>query len=163
MPSADDLIQAGFEALAALDYETAFRSFERAAKADGSRAIAHYGMAEAALGLPKVASESIHGWYKKALELEPSNPETLEGFAMFCMDVGRFNEAEQALNRAAEVDPDNAGTYRAQFAIQYRAKAPAAMAEFLDDTTRDMIARKALSYALQSLGMSEDEARRLLR
>lgn len=163
MATADDRVREGFQALAALDYEAAFRAFEQAVKADPSNAMAHFGKAEAGLGLPKVTVEEVHGWYKRAVELEPTNPEVLEAFATFCMDVGRFNEGEQAFNRAAEVDPDNAPGYWSAFAVQYRAKAPAALADFLDDTTRAMIDRKALSYALRALGMSEDEAKRLLK
>jgi hypothetical protein len=47
--------------------------------------------------------------------------------------------------------------------VNYRAKAPVAMEQFLDDKTRDMIAQKALTYALKAIALSKDDAKRLLQ
>ena len=78
------------------------------------------------------------------------------------MDLGRFNEAEQAYTKAAELDKDNASFYYSEFAIHYRNKAPVIMEQFLDDKTRDMIAQKSLNYMLKALNMEREEAKRLL-
>ncbi len=163
MAGAEDEIAAGERALSALDYETAYRHFDRAANADPKNPVAWFWKAEAALGMPSVEADQILGFYKKAVELEPGHPQFLEALASFSMDVGRFNEAEQYYNRAAEADPDNAAYYWSEFAVNYKAKAPVAMKQFLDDKTRDMIAQKALSYALKAVGLSKDEAKRLLQ
>jgi len=162
MPSTEETVAAGEQALSRLDYDAAYKHFEKAIKADPNSAVAHFGKAEAALGVPKVEAEEILGLYKKAIELDPENPQYLESFAAFCMDLGRFNEAEETYGKAAGVDPDNASYYQSEFAIQYAQKAPIIMEQFLDDKTRDMIKTKALTYALKALGIEKDDAKRLL-
>jgi len=162
MPSADEEIASGEAALSRLDYETAFKHFDKATKLDTKNPIAFFGKAEAALGIPTEEAENILAWYRKAIELEPENPQFHEAVASLCMDLGRFNEAEQAYGKAAELDKDNASFYYSEFAIHYRTKAPVVMEQFLDEKTKDMIAQKSLNYVLKALNMNRDEAKRLL-
>ena len=163
MPSAaDDEIAAGEQALGQLDYNTAYRHFEKATKEDATNAVAFFGKAEAALGVPKVEAEEILGLYKKAIELDGENPQYRDALASFCVDLGRFNEAEEHYNAAAKLDEENAPFYWSEFAIQYARKAPVVMAQFLDDKTRDMIRQKALTYALKALGIEKEDAKRLI-
>jgi tetratricopeptide (TPR) repeat protein len=162
MASADEEIAAGEVALGQLDYDTAYQHFDKATKADPRNAIAFFGKAEAALGVPKVEAEEILGLYKKAIELDGENPQYRDALASFCVDLGRFNEAEEQYNAAAKLDEDNAPFYWSEFAIQYARKAPVIMEQFLDDKTRDMIRTKALMYALKALGFEKDDAKRLL-
>ena len=162
MTSAEEEIAAGELALGSLDYEAAYKHFDKAARLDPANAIAVFGKAESALGVPNSESEEIAAAYRKAIELDPENPQFLEAFASFAMEQGRFNEAEQSYLKAAKLDPDNAGYYFSEFAVQYQARAPVVMEQFLDEKTRDMIANKALDYMLRALGMTRDEAKRLL-
>lgn len=162
MPTAEEEIASGEQALSGLDYDAAYKHFDKATKADPKSAVAHFGKAEAALGVPKVEAEEILGLYKKAIELEPENPQYLDAIAAFCMDLGRFNEAEEYYNKAAKIDSDNAAYYWSEFGIQYAQKAPVIMEQFLDDKTRDMIKVKALTYALKALGVEREDAKRLL-
>ena len=162
MVGADEEIALGEQALSRLDYEAAYKHFDKAAKADAGNAVAYFGKAEAALGMPKLEAEDILSLYKKALELDTENPQYLDAIAAFCMDLGRFNEAEEHYNRAAQLDEDNAPYYWSEFAIQYARKAPVIMEQFLDDKTRDMIRTKALTYALKALAMEKDDAKRVL-
>ena len=163
MPSADEEITGGEAALSKLDYETAFKHFDKAAKLDPKNPIAFFGKAEAALGIPTEEADNILSWYRKAIDLEPDNPQFHEAIASLCMDLGRFNEAEQAYTKAAELDKDNASFYYSEFAIHYRTKAPVVMEQFLDEKTKDMIAQKSLNYILKALGISREEAKRLLQ
>ncbi len=163
MGDAEQEIEAGGQALSSLNYEEAYKHFEKAAKADPKNPVAWFGKAESALGLPQMEAAEILGFSKKAVDLEPDHPQFLEAIASYAMDMGRFNEAEQYYNKCAEVDADNAGYYWSEFAVNYKAKAPAAMEQFLDDKTKDMIAQKSLSYALKALGLTKDEAKRLLQ
>jgi len=160
--SADEEIAAGEQALGQLDYDSAYKHFDKAIKADPASAIAHFGKAESALGVPKVEPEEILGLYKKAIELDGENPQFRDGLASYCVDLGRFNEAEEQYNAAAKLDGDNAAFYWSEFAVQYARKAPVIMEQFLDDKTRDMIRQKALTYALKALGIEKDDAKRLL-
>ena len=162
MPSAEEEISAGEAALSQLEYEAAFKHFDKATKLDGKNPIAFFGKAEAALGMPTEEAENVLSWYRKAIELDPENAQFHEAIASLCMDLGRFNEAEQAYNKAAEVDKDNAPFYYSEFAVHYRTKAPVVMEQFLDEKTKDMIAQKSLTYALKALNMGRDEAKRLL-
>jgi len=162
MASAEEEIAAGEAALSRLDYDAAFKHFDKAAKLDAKNPIAYFGKAEAALGIPTEEADNILSWYRKAIDLEPDSPQFHEAMASLCMDLGRFNEAEQAYNKAAELDKDNAAFYYSEFAVHYRTKAPVVMEQFLDDKTRDMIAQKSLSYALKALNMDREEAKRLL-
>ncbi len=162
MTTAEDEISAGEQALGALDYDGAYKHFNKASRLDPANALAFFGKAESALGVPNLESEEVGTAYKKAIELDPQNPQFLEAFASFSMDQGRFNEAEQAYLKAASLDPDNASYYFSEFAVQYKARAPVVMEQFLDDKTRDLIANKAFDYMLKALGMTRDEAKRLL-
>lgn len=159
---AEDDISAGEQALGQLDYDAAFKAFDRATKADPSNAVAFFGKAESALGVPKVEAEEILGLYKKAIELDGENPQYRDALASFCVDLGRFNEAEEQYNAAAKLDEENAPFYWSEFAIQYARKAPVIMEQFLDDKTRDMIRQKALGYVLKALALEKEDAKRLL-
>ncbi len=160
--SADEEIAAGEQALGQLDYDSAYKHFDKAIKADPKNAVAHFGKAEAALGVPKAEADEILGLYKKAIELDGENPQYRDALASFSVDLGRFNEAEEQYNAAAKLDEDNAAFYWSEFAVQYARKAPVIMEQFLDDKTRDMIRQKALTYALKALGIEKEDAKRLL-
>lgn len=162
MARADDEIAAGEQALGRLDYDAAYKHFDAAAKEDPSNAVAFFGKAEAALGVPKVEAEEVLGLYKKAIELDGENPQYRDALASFCVDLGRFNEAEEHYNAAANLDGENAPFYWSEFAVQYARKAPVIMEQFLDDKTKDMIRAKALTYALKALGVEKEDAKRLL-
>src|SRR5207247_9239055 len=63
-------IAASEQALGQLDYDSAYKHFDKATKADPASALAFFGKAEAALGVPKVEPDEIMGLYKKAIELD---------------------------------------------------------------------------------------------
>jgi len=165
MGSSEDEIDAGGAALGRLDYDTAYKHFDKAAKADPTNATAFFGKAEAALGMPKMEGEKILEFYLKAVELAPDNPQYLEAYGLFCLDMQRFGDAEKAFNSAADADPDEAPMYWAEFAVQYVQRAPAAMEAKglnLDEKTMEIIQRKALEYALKSLQLDKETAKKLL-
>jgi tetratricopeptide (TPR) repeat protein len=112
--------------------------------------------------VPKMAVEDVQASYKTAVELDPKNPIYQSSYAAFLVEIGRFNEAEAAYNKAAELDPDNAMYYYSEFGMEYTIKAPIVMEKFLDDKTKDMIMTKGLKYLLKAVGMTEEDAKRLL-
>ena len=150
------------EALATGDFDKAVSKFNKAIKADPKCAEAYFGKAEASVGVPKISVEDVQTSYKKAVELDPKNPIYQSSYAAFLVDIGRFNEAEAAYNMAAELDPDNAIYYYSEFGMEYTIKAPIVMEKFLDDKTKDMIMTKGLKYLLKAVGMTEEDAKRLL-
>jgi tetratricopeptide (TPR) repeat protein len=162
MSNKGDAILKGEELLAQFEYQKARKKFNEAIKEDPKNARGHFGKAEASLGIPKLSVEDISESYKKAVELEPDNVFYLTTLGSFCIDIGRFNEAEEYYNKATELDEENASIYFSEFAIGYFNKAPIIMEKFLDDNTKAMINKKALTYMLKALDMNEEEARKLL-
>lgn len=150
------------EALANGDFESAVSKFSKVIKADPGYAEGYFGKAEASVGVPKMTPEEVMELYKKAVELDSKNPIYQSSYASYLLEIGRFNEAEAAYNKAAELDPDNARYYWSEFGVEYVQKAPVVMEKFLDDKTKDMILKKGLKYLLKAAGLSEEDAKRLL-
>ncbi|MEE9593400.1 MAG: tetratricopeptide repeat protein [Thermoplasmata archaeon] len=162
MPDATAEIAEGERSLSRLDYDQAFRQFKAAAKKDPENGYALFCQAEAALGVGDLEPGDIATLYQHAIELEPDNPQYLNAYGLFCIDAGRFKAAEEAFNRAAEVDEENAALYYSDFAVNYYRQAPVVMQQYLDATTERMIAKKAVDYLLKALNMTEEEMRDLL-
>ena len=150
------------DALANGDFEQAVSKFNKVLKTDPKCAEAYFGKAEASVGVPKMAPEEVMELYKKAVELDPKNPILHSTYAAYLLDIGRFNESEQACLKAAELGPDNSRYYFSEFGVEYMFKAPVVMEKFLDDKTRDMIVKKGLKYLLKAAGVTEEDAKRLL-
>jgi Tfp pilus assembly protein PilF len=151
------------ELLAGGEFDKAVAKYNKIIKADPKCAEAHFGKAEASVGVPKLTPEDVMESYKKAVELDPKNPIYQSSYGAYLVEIGRFNEAEAAYLKAAELDPDNARYYYSEFGVEYAVRAPVVMEKFLDDNTRDMIMKKGLKYLLKAAGMSEDDAKRLVK
>jgi len=162
MPPQKQELVAAADALAGGDYERAVSSYNRILKEDPNCAEAYFGKAEASVASSNASQEEVIACYRKAVELDSKNPLYHSAFGAYLTEIGRFNEAEAAYNKAADADPDNAPYYWSEFAVEYALKAPVVMAKFLDEKTRDLIYRKGLRYVLKALRLSEEEARRLL-
>ena len=142
--------------------EEAVKRFTKVIKAEPKNADAYFWKAEASLSLPQVEVEQIIELYKKAIENDPVNAYYQSSLGFFCSENGRFNEAEAAYNKAAELDPDSSPQFYSEFAAEYARKAPIFMEKFLDDKTREIIQKKALKYALKAISMDEETAKKLL-
>ncbi len=151
------------ELMASGEFEKAVAKYNKVIKADPKCAEAHFGKAEASVGVPKLTPEDVMESYKKAVELDPMNPIFQSSYGAYLVEIGRFNEAEAAYLKAAEIDPDNARYYFSEFGVEYTLRAPVVMEKFLDDNTRDMIMKKGLKYLLKAAGMSEEDAKRLMK
>src|SRR5512137_258575 len=150
------------DAMASGDFDGAVSKYNKVLKADPKCADAYFGKAEASVGVPKMSPEEVIALYKKAVELDPKNPIFQSSYAAYLIEIGRFNDAEIAYLKAAELDPDNARYYYSEFGVEYIQKAPVVMEKFLDDKTKDMIVKKGLKYLLKAAGVSEEDAKRLL-
>jgi len=151
------------ELMAGGEFDKAVAKYNKIIKADPKCAEAYFGKAEASVGVPKLTPEDVMESYKKAVELDPKNPIYQSSYGAYLVEIGRFNEAEAAYLKAAELDPDNARYYYSEFGVEYALRAPGVMEKFLDDNTRDMIMKKGLKYLLKAVGMSEDDAKRLVK
>lgn len=150
------------EAMASGDFDGAVSKYNKVLKADSKCADAYFGKAEASVGVPKMSPEEVIALYKKAVELDPKNPIFQSSYAAYLIEIGRFNDAEIAYLKAAELDPDNARYYYSEYGVEYILRAPIVMEKFLDDKTKDMILKKGLKYLLKAAGLTEEDAKRLL-
>ena len=156
------------------DFAGAVKKFSKIIKANPNVADAYFGKAEAALGDSNVTPEEVIECYRKAVTIDPKNPLYWSSYAVYLIEQSKFDEAEAAYNKAAETDSDNAPFYFSEFAVEYAMRAPSSMRAFLDgkdlddkmkevmQRKEDSIKKKALLYLLKSIGISAEDAKRLL-
>jgi tetratricopeptide (TPR) repeat protein len=162
MPDAEKEIIAGERKLADMDFKAALSKFKRAIKLDPAQPAAHFGKAEAALGVPKVAAEEIIADYKMAIELEPENAFYLARLGSFSLEAGEWELAEESYNKAAQSDPENSYLYFSEFGLEYYYAWLAKMGEEATEEDREPVVRKSLVYLIRSLDLDEESAKRLL-
>jgi tetratricopeptide (TPR) repeat protein len=162
MEEVEKLLKQAQEAMETGEYAAALSKYDKAIKADPNSAEAYYGKAEAGVLVSKLSVEEIIALYKKAISLDPKNPFYYSSLGAFCVDVGQFNEAEAAYNKAAEADPDNAPYLYSEFAVEYYRRAPVVMEQYMNEETEKVIQKKALKYLLKSIGLDEEKAKKLL-
>ncbi|MGM0509762.1 MAG: tetratricopeptide repeat protein [Thermoplasmatota archaeon] len=162
MPDVQELLAEGQRLMNEFDYEGAYDKFSKALKKEDVPE-AYFGRAEsAALGMPEKDSDDIVEDYEKAIEMD-DNPFYHQAVAAFCIDVGKFDKAEEHYRRAAELDPDNEHNYLSELAVGYRFKAPVMMEKFLDQGGEEIILRKSLNYMLEAMDIDREKALELLK
>lgn len=115
----NDAYNAGMEALKTRNFEAATQSLMKAAELDPKQHVIWGQLAEAYSGLAQTktgdeqnaAFEKAFEAYRKAIELKPDDAGYLNNFALALARAKRFDEAQQELTKAAQVDPPNAGKY----------------------------------------------------
>ncbi len=160
MSETQELIEQGERLLNGFDYKKAHKKFKEALTNE-EEARAYFGKAEAALGIPEIESEEIIDDYEKAIELE-KNPFYHQAAASFCIEVGKFEKAEEHYREAAELDPENKAHYLSELAVGYRYKAPVMMEKFVQQAGEDIILRKSINYMLEALDIDREKAKKLL-
>lgn len=167
-------INEAHELIANGDFVAAVKKFNKIIKENPNSPEAYFGKAEAAIGDSSVSPEEVLECYRKAVSLDPKNPMYWSSYAMYLIEQSKFDEAEAAYNKAAENDLDNAPLYFSEFAVEYALRAPSSIRAFiegkeLDDKMKEVLQRKeesikkkSLQYLLKSVGMTPEEAKRLL-
>lgn len=56
-------------------------------------------------------AREAHGWFSRALTVEPDNPIVLSNFAIMAAETGRIEEAVESWRRAIELSPDYVDAY----------------------------------------------------
>jgi len=146
------------------EYEEAYEKFSEVLEEnldEKTEAQARFGRAEASLGLNEIESDEILEDYEKAIELN-DNPFYRQSAGGFCIDIGKFEKAEEHYRKAAELDPDNKHHYLSDLAVGYRFKAPIMMEEYVEQAGEDIILRKSLNYMLEALEIDKEKAVDLL-
>lgn len=141
--------------------ERALYHAERAAGADpgNGRNFLALGMARAALHDSEGAAEA----YARACELLPDDPEAIAGYGSACIGVGRYEEAETLLERAASMRPgwaDPVLTLGTHYTNTARAdEAVAVLRGLLERDPRHLIAADSMALAASYAGsLTPEEA-----
>ncbi|MCY4535042.1 MAG: carboxypeptidase regulatory-like domain-containing protein [Bryobacterales bacterium] len=114
----NETFNAGMEAKRLQDYATSVQHFRKAVEIDADQHVIWGNMAEALSGLvttktgaerDQLGEEAI-ATYRKAIELEP-DPAYHNNLGLLLIRLQRVDEGSAELEKAAQMAPDNAGTY----------------------------------------------------
>jgi len=115
----NDAFNTGKEALAAKNYEAAVEALQKGAEMDATQHVIFANLADAYVGLASTktgaeqhaALEKSLDAFQKAIALKPDDPAYHNNYALSLARDKKFDEAQVELNKAAQLDPTNAGKY----------------------------------------------------
>jgi tetratricopeptide (TPR) repeat protein len=115
----NDAFNAGMQAVQAGQFDAAVESLAKAAEFDPKQSVVWANLADAYMGQAKTKTGAeqtalyakAFEAYTKALELKPEDSAAHNNFALALAKGGKFPEAQAELNKAAQMDPPNAGKY----------------------------------------------------
>jgi len=133
----NDSFNAGKDALAAKNYDAAIDAFQKGVEMDPNQNViwanladAYVGQAGAKTGADQQASlDKALEAYSKAIALKPENPAYHNNYALTLAKAKKFDEAQAELNKAAQLDPTQAGRYYYNLGAVYVNNGQAAAAE----------------------------------
>lgn len=147
--------------LAAGDFKKAFNSFKKITGTDPDCAEAHYGMAEASIGIPKLKMQDIAVFYEKACNLANENPIYWATYGNFCFENGVIKKGEECFLKAVEVDEENSSLYLSDLATTYHHSANNFMNHY-PNLSKDEISTTSLKYILMAFDIPKDKAKELI-
>jgi tetratricopeptide (TPR) repeat protein len=115
----NDTFNAGKDALAAKNYDAAIDAFQKGTEMDANQNViwanladAYVGQAASKTGADQQASlDKALEAYSKAIALKPENAAYHNNYALTLAKAKKFDEAQAELNKAAQLDPPQAGRY----------------------------------------------------
>jgi tetratricopeptide (TPR) repeat protein len=115
----NDTFNAGKDALAAKNYDAAMDAFQKGTELDPKQNVIWANLADAEVGAAATKTgadqQALYAKaldaYSKAIELKPDNPAYHNNYALTLAKAKKFDEAQVELNKAAQLDPPNAGRY----------------------------------------------------
>jgi tetratricopeptide (TPR) repeat protein len=115
----NDTFNAGKDALTAKNYQAATEAFQKGTEMDPSQNVIWANLADAYVGLAgtktgadqEAALDKALEAYTKAIALKPENPAYHNNYALTLAKAKKFDEAQAELNKAAQLDPPQAGRY----------------------------------------------------
>ncbi len=115
----NDAFNTGMQALQSKQFDTAVESFKKAGEVDPNQHViwAHLGDSYVGLAQSKAGAErdeamnqGLESW-NKAITLAPTDAGYHNNYALALARANKFPEAEAELQKAASIDPPNAGKY----------------------------------------------------
>ena len=133
----NDSFNAGKEALTAKNYDLAIESFQKGVEMDPNQNVIWANLADAYVGQAatktgadqQAALDKAIEAYTKAIALKPENPAYHNNYALTLAKAKKFDEAQAELNKAAQLDPPQAGRYYYNLGAVYVNNGQAAAAE----------------------------------
>ena len=115
----NDSFNAGKEAMNTKDYAAAVAAFEKGSELDASQHVVWANLGDAYSGLAstktgaeqQAALDKTLEAYQKAIALKPDDAGYHNNLALALARDKKFDEAQNELNKAAQIDPPNAGKY----------------------------------------------------
>jgi tetratricopeptide (TPR) repeat protein len=133
----NDTFNAGKDALTAKNYDAAVDAFQKGVDMDPNQNViwanladAYVGQAGAKTGADQQTSlgKALEA-YSKAIALKPENPAYHNNYALTLAKAKKFDEAQAELNKAAQLDPTQAGRYYYNLGAVFVNNGQAAQAE----------------------------------
>jgi tetratricopeptide (TPR) repeat protein len=115
----NDAFNAGKDALAAKNYDAAVDALQKGTELDAKQPVIWANLADAYVGeagtktgadQQPLYAKALEA-YSKAIELKPDSPAYHNNYALTLAKAKKFDEAQAELNKAAQLDPPNAGRY----------------------------------------------------
>ncbi len=115
----NDTFNAGKDALAAKNYDAAVAAFTKGTELDPMQSVIWANLADSYIGLAgtktgadqEAALDKALDAYTKAIALKPDNPAYHNNYALTLAKAKKFDQAQEELNKAAQLDPAQAGRY----------------------------------------------------
>lgn len=110
----NDAFNAGREALTAKNYPTAVEQFTKASELDPKQHVVWGNLAESYAGqaaTDQAAYPKAFESYAKAIELAPTDASYINNYGLLLARAKKYEEAKAQLEKAAALDPPNAGRY----------------------------------------------------
>ncbi len=115
----NDAFNAGKEAMNAKNFDVAVQSFEKAAEIDPQQHVVWGNLAEAYVAQAgtktgadqQAALDKGLAAFQKAIEIKPDDAAYHNNYALALVKAKKIDEAQAELNKAAQIDPTNAGKY----------------------------------------------------
>jgi len=152
------------------EFNKAARKYKSLIKENPDVSEIYFGLASAMEFNPKAPTEDIIKNYEQALKLDPENINIITSYGAFCLDMGKFDKAEECYMKAADLDDENDYRYISEFAIEYAKRAPENLERFVTPQTKDMvnkkkadIYKKSLSLILDALSLSPEKAMGIIK
>ena len=137
------------------------KKFNDALKDDPENSEAHFGKAEASLGLPKVTLIDIAKSYRDAIKFDSENVFYYTSYGDFCLENGLLKQAEENYLKAVELDPESSPLYFTDLALGYYKNGLLFLDRQLEMTELD-VTKNAFGYICRALSIDDGRARSLL-
>ncbi|MBN1539671.1 MAG: hypothetical protein JW939_05955 [Candidatus Thermoplasmatota archaeon] len=147
--------------LASGEFQKSYNTLKRLVKDEPEIAEAHFLMAEAAVGIPKLTVQDIASHYQKACDLAPDNALYQASFGNFCFENGILKKGEECFIRAAEIDEENSALYLSDLATSYFFAAKN-FKNMYPAMKEDDVIRRSLKYIMMAFNIEKEKAKNLI-